>query len=362
MIKGSTGFRAAAPIWNMDVIQTVRVMMRMPSARAASRRNTSPPADNWIAPMLATLTDQPFSHPDWLYERKLDGYRCLAYRIDGQVHLYSRNRHLLDVVFPELVDAFTAQPGQDFVVDGEIVAFAGPQTSFARLQQRAQLSDPEQVRRSRIAVFYYAFDLLRWEGEFITHLPLRTRKQLLRQCLRFGDPIRYTPHRNGAGAAYFELACRRGWEGVIAKRADAPYEQRRSKQWLKFKCAQGQEFVIGGYTDPQGSRIGLGALLLGYYQQGQLHYAGRVGTGFDKALLRRLRQELSSIEQAHSPFVDHRIEPHVHWVRPERIAQVAFTEWTRDGRLRHPRFLGLRDDKPVQSVTRERPQAAGPDE
>jgi bifunctional non-homologous end joining protein LigD len=182
----------------------------------------------------------------------------------------------------------------------------------------------------------------------------RARKAVLRRALRFHGNVRFTPHRNGDGEAYFAHACAHGWEGLIAKRADAPYVHKRSRDWLKLKCAAEQELVIGGYTAPKGARTVLGALLVGYYERGRLRYAGKVGTGFDRATLEDLGQRLRPLRRPDSPFADDARERAVTWVEPELVAQIGFSEWTADGRLRHPRFLGLRDDKPARAVVRER--------
>jgi ATP-dependent DNA ligase len=176
---------------------------------------------------------------------------------------------------------------------------------------------------------------------------------MLRDALAFHGPVRLTPHRNEKGEELYREACQKGWEGLIAKRADAPYTHGRSKDWLKFKCSAEQELVIGGYTEPTGSRIELGALLLGYYEDGKLRYAGKVGTGFTQALLRDLAGKLKPLRRDDSPFADQVRERRVTWVEPKLVGQVGFSEWTRDGRLRHPRFLGLRDDKAAEEVVRE---------
>jgi bifunctional non-homologous end joining protein LigD len=335
---------------------------RLPSD-ARSRLRTAP-HPSWVDPMLATLTDRRFSDPRWLFERKLDGERCLAFRDGGRVRLLSRTRQHLDGTYPEVVDALAPLPVGDFVVDGEVVAFDRGRTSFGRLQQRIGISDPERARRSPVAVFYYVFDLLHLDGQDTTALPLRARKSLLRDTLSFRSrELRYTTHRNAAGEALFAAACARGWEGVVAKRAGAPYVGRRSDDWLKFKCSAGQELIVGGFTEPAGSRVGLGALVVGYYQGDDLVYAGKVGTGFSQATLRELRRRLNALETPDPPFRDDDVRraargpggAAVHWVRPELVAEVAFTEWTTDGRLRHPRFVGLRDDKRARDVVREAP-------
>ena len=327
-----------------------------PEARERLRRRRQP---RWTRPMLATLTHEPFSDPGWVYERKLDGVRCLVFRTPKRVRLVSRNRNSMNRTYPELVEALerTRAP---FVADGEIVAFEGRLTSFARLQGRIGIDDPDRARRSGIAVTLYLFDLLHAEGHDLTRLALLDRKALLRRAFAFEDPLRFTPHRREHGEAYLEQACARGWEGLVAKDASAPYEHRRSRRWLKFKCSNRQELVVGGYTEPRGSRRGFGALLVGYHESGALRYAGKVGTGYSDALLERLSRSLAARERATSPFADEVGERGVHWVRPDLVVEVGFTEWTRDGRLRHPRFLGLRRDKEARDVRRERPRSVRP--
>jgi len=308
----------------------------------------------WLSPMLAVLTDERFSDPGWIFERKLDGERILVFRDGGRLRLMTRNRNKVNDTWPELAEAMAGQPAQEFVADGEVVAFDGAVTSFSRLQGRMQLADPDEARDSGIAVYLYLFDLLHLAGHDLTDLPLRRRKSLLRQAMRFDDPVRYTPHRNEDGEAYFDEACAKGWEGLIAKDAGAPYKHGRSRDWLKFKCAKGQELVIGGFTEPKGSRTGFGALLLGYFQDGSLRYAGKVGTGFDDAFLEDFRNTLEARRRETPPF-DDAVDEDAIWVRPDLVAEIGFTEWTRAGRLRHPRFLGLRRDKAAEDVVREVP-------
>jgi bifunctional non-homologous end joining protein LigD len=320
--------------------------------RAALRRSRLPTT----APaMLATLTDERFSRPDWIFERKLDGVRCLARRDErGRVRLVSRNDQDMSRTYPEIAEALAAHAQDDLIADGEVVAFDGRRTSFERLQGRLGLTNPDAARASGIAVFYYMFDLLHLAGHDTRRLPLLTRKKLLRSAVRFSDPLRFTTHRREAGEETFRAACERGDEGVIAKRAAAAYTGGRSRDWLKFKCVHDQEFVIGGWTEPKGSRTGFGALLIGYYDDGDLVYAGKVGTGFGEAMLRRLGTEFARLDAAESPFVGNQVrERDAHWVRPELVAQIGFSEWTRDGMLRHPRFQGLRTDKAAREVVRE---------
>jgi bifunctional non-homologous end joining protein LigD len=309
---------------------------------------------DWQSPTLATLTDDRFSDPDWIFERKLDGVRGLAFRDRDQIRLLSRNRLPLNNTYPEIVAALTKQEQSQFVLDGEIVAFEGRRTSFARLQGRSGITDPGLAGASGIPVFYYAFDLLNLGGEDVTAHPLLLRKRLLRNSFSFIDPLRFTTHRVKDGESAYHVACERGDEGVIAKLAESAYEGGRSRCWLKFKCSRDQEFVVVGYTAPKGGRVGLGALLLGYYDGPNLVYAGKVGSGFDDATLRSLHKQLSPTEQARSPITKGFVrEPSAHWVQPRLVAQVAFGEWTRDGKLRHPRYLGLRTDKSPDEVVRE---------
>jgi bifunctional non-homologous end joining protein LigD len=293
--------------------------------------------------MAATLTDERFDDPAWIYERKLDGIRCLATRSGSGVRLRSRNDLDLNSRFPEVAEALAEQPVTEFVLDGEVVAFSGSRTSFQRLGERGR------------RVFFYVFDVLEAEGRDVRDLPLLDRKAVLRRLVRPGGPVRLTPYRRGSGIALYEEACRRGWEGLIAKRADSPYVGKRSRDWLKWKCDQAQEMVIGGYTEPKGSRIELGALLVGHWEDGRLRYAGKVGTGFGRETLRDLAARLAPLRREDPPFADAPRLRSATWVEPRLVAQVGFTEWTRDGRLRHPRFLGLREDKDPGDVVRERP-------
>jgi bifunctional non-homologous end joining protein LigD len=321
---------------------------------------TSPRPDlpDWLDPELATLTRDRFSDRGWIFERKLDGERCLAFKSGERVRLMTRNQKEDTSTYPEIAQALAAQEVGDFIVDGEIVAFDGDQTRFARLQQRLGVRHPGADLLAEVPVYYYIFDVL-WAGDRdVRSLRLRERKRILRDLLAFTGPLCFTEHRDTEGEAYYRQACASGWEGVIAKRADAPYRAGRSRDWLKFKCEAGQEFVIGGFTDPRGTRTGFGALLLGYYDPGHvLVYAGKVGTGFTRQVLGRLHAELAGLEQDHPPFDRGRLpRSGVHWVRPRLVAEVGFSEWTTDGELRHPRFQGLRDDKDPADVVRETPQ------
>lgn len=321
-------------------------------------------APTFVEPQLATLVDEPVDGPEWLFERKLDGIRVEVVRDGDRVSLCSRNRIDRSSTYPELVDAILGQTPRRVVADGEVVAFDGDVTSFSRLQQRSGLTDPVEARASGIAVYLYLFDLMYVDGDDLTDLPLRERKSMLRDVIDFDDPLRWCPHRNAEGSAYLDDACRRGWEGLIAKRADRPYRSGRGRDWLKLKCVARQELVIGGFTEPKGERNGIGALIVGYHAEtdggdgGGLVHAGRVGTGFDTETRDELRRLLDRRERSTSPFDEAPDGEGVHWVTPDLVCEVGFTEWTNAGKLRHPRYLGLRDDKDAADVVRETPEPA----
>ena len=323
------------------------------SAPGGLRYRTQP---SWMPPMLATLTETLPTQGKWVYEPKLDGVRALIYVSAGVVRIYSRNRKPLNDAYPELVEALEPAVRGDAVLDGEIVAFDSERgiTSFARLQQRMQLRDPLRARRSQVPIHLYLFDCLFYEGVDLTGLPLLDRKAVLRDVVWYDDPVRFTPHKTTGSAAMLREACEQGAEGILAKRADSRYVSARSTDWLKLKCVRQQEFVIGGYTAPQGSRERLGALLVGYYDGKALRYAGKVGTGYDRRTLEHLYQRLVPLHRSASPFSEGPAPGgDVQWVTPKLVGQVGFSEWTAAGLLRHPRFLGLRDDKTAREVRRE---------
>jgi ATP-dependent DNA ligase len=287
---------------------------------------------DWLEPMAATLTKERFTGPEWLFERKLDGIRLLAFKQGPSVRLLSRNRLDQNAHYPELVAALAELPVTDAVLDGEALGVWG----------------------ARHESGYHLFDVLWLGGRAVTALPLEQRRQLLER-LPLEPPLQLV--KRVEGEAPWQQACQQGWEGVIAKRRGSPYEHRRSPLWLKMKCEATQELVVGGFTDPEGKRRGLGALLLGYYQGQELVFAGKVGTGLDTRLLLELRARLDALELPQTPFTRATGLPRerVHWVRPELVVQVAFMEWTVHGKLRHPRLLGLREDKSAQAVVREAP-------
>jgi bifunctional non-homologous end joining protein LigD len=304
----------------------------------------------WRPPMLARLADPPTAGggdlgEGWQYERKLDGLRCLAVRNGPQVELWSRNHLSFNTRFPGIAAALAALPADNFTIDGEIVAFEGSRSSFARLQRGGP-------------PVYCVFDLVHLLGRDVSELPLESRQDLLAQLLQDApEDISVVRPLEGDPVELLDRACRQGWEGLIAKRNESEYRSGRSGDWKKFKCKASQELVICGWTDPTGSREGLGAILVGYYDDiGDFHYAGKVGTGFNQEELRRLHAELESRATGEPPFVEQVRVRGAHWSAPELVAAVSFTEWTADGRLRHPSFDGLRTDKDPRSVRREHPE------
>jgi DNA ligase D-like protein (predicted ligase) len=282
--------------------------------------------------MAATLTQERFTGPEWVFERKLDGIRMLAFKNGSKVRLLSRNKLPLDDAYPTVAAAVAALPVKNVVLDGEALGWFG--------------------RAGRHV--YHVFDVLWLDGRDTTSLTLDERRALLKKL-----PLRTPIARVEAlkDDRPWERACADGWEGVIAKRRTSTYEHRRSPHWLKMKCEATQELVIGGFTDPQGGRIGFGALLVGYFDRDDFVFAGKVGTGFDSKLLRELRARLDALEIPAPPFTRGTGLPRrgAHWTRPEIVVQVAFIEWTVHGKLRHPRLLGLRIDKSAREVVREQP-------
>ncbi len=310
-----------------------------------------PDRATWQPPMLAQPVREPqdfrqLEGPGWLYERKLDGLRCIAVRNDDQVELWSRNHQPFTARFPAVVAALAALPVGNFTIDGELVAFDGKRTSFARLQQPRPATPPE----------LHVFDLLHLLGRDTTGLPLTDRQRLLAQALEgVGASVHVVQSVEGSNPKeLLAAACQEEWEGLVAKRAESTYRAGRSPDWRKLKCSASQDLVVGGWTDPSGRRPGLGALLVGYYDdQEALHYAGRVGTGFDDRELADLQATLAGLATDSSPFVDAEPVKGSHWARPELVVAVAFTEWTPDGRLRHPIFEGVRTDRDPAEIRRE---------
>ncbi len=314
--------------------------------------------------MLAVPAERPFSDAGWLFEVKYDGVRVLAAREGDTVELYGRSGQAVTARYPEIAEALRRLPVERFVLDGEIVAEdeAG-RPSFQRLQARMHLTNPRDVERARglIPVVAVFFDGLGLDGRDLRRLPLEARKECLRLLLPARGVVRYGDHVLEHGEAFFDAASEERLEGIVAKRRDSAYTGTRSRDWVKIKCQRRQEFVIGGYTDPQGSRGHFGALHLGLYEGPRLVYVSKVGTGFDEALLRLVREKLQPLARPTSPFdVGSPAGPGHHWVEPRLVCEVRFTEWTREGGLRHPAFLGLRDDKRPEDCRREEPVALEP--
>ena len=309
---------------------------------------------NWLDPMKATLTHDHFSDPDWIYERKLDGERCLVFGPgDGKVKIMSRNKKEQNGFYPELADAFSELKGA-FILDVEVVTFKDNVSSFSKLQDRMHVQHPSDELKKDVPVYAYVFDILHLDGYSLADLLLTARKKVLKDAFDFEKPLYYLPHRREDGEKYLKEACEKNWEGIIAKEAESTYVHDRSKKWLKFKCGFEQEFVIGGFTEPEGERKGFGALLIGYYEGDDLKYAGKVGTGYDDEFLEDFREKMDNHTRKTCPFDDFDAkEENVTWLTPHFVGEVGFTEWTDAGNLRHPRFLGLRKDKDHKNVVKE---------
>jgi len=325
------------------------IINQLTSLAKAKLRNTPQPA--WIEPMLATLTETYFSNKNYLYEHKWDGIRIIAYKHGDTVKLMTRNKNIATNNYPEIAKSLKKY-NFDFIIDGEVIATQQNRSSFGLLQQRMHRED----QHSTVAISYHVFDIMHIDNYNVTDLELLDRKFILQNAFNFKQPINLTEHILSSGLEYFKEACSKGWEGVIAKEIHARYEiGTRSRNWLKFKCVEEQELVIGGFTRPQGHRLDFGALLLGYYDNEKLLYAGKVGTGFSFDTLKTLGAKLEKLKTEKNPFESVDIPTHdVYWVKPKLVAEIRFTEWTSYNKLRHPRFLGLRDDKDAKEVTREK--------
>jgi bifunctional non-homologous end joining protein LigD len=317
----------------------------LPRQRAKVKRDPVPHPKSL---MLATLVDEPFDDPDWLFEIKWDGYRALCTIEETKFSLVSRNR--LDMLerFPDLRALRGAFASVPIVVDGEIVSLdAKGRSEFQRLQES---------QKKPAGLTYAAFDLLYADGTDLRSTPLEERKALLERLIGDDDLVLYSKHIVGQGKELFESACRKDLEGIIGKKRDSTYQERRSRDWVKIKTGHEQEFVVGGWTEPKGSREGFGALLLGVYQKKSLRFVGSVGTGFSAKLLQQLYSRLQALERKTSPFINDVVaNSPVHWTSPELVVEVRFSEWTRDGYLRQPAYLGLRPDKRAADVVAEIP-------
>ncbi|MGE5208091.1 MAG: non-homologous end-joining DNA ligase [Alphaproteobacteria bacterium] len=330
----------------------VATLAKLPSAKP-----------RFIEPMKAKLVEEPPRTGDWVYELKFDGIRLIAVKDGRKVSLMSRNQNDLSSRFPEIVQAVISLPARECVLDGEVVAVDDEgRSSFQLLQAR-------EMEGRKSPIYFYAFDLLQLDGKSLVSLPLEGRKTVLENlCSGVSDPIRYSGAIGGDVKRLLTEVKRRGLEGIIGKQANSVYESgRRSGAWIKLKCVSEQEFVVGGYTPPQGARKHFGAILVGYYQKKDLMFAGKVGTGFTSKLLAALHEKFRDQERNDCPFVDlpskqngqwvQGITPsmmkRMHWINPTLVAEIKFAEWTRDGKLRAPVFLGLREDKKPTEVVRE---------
>ena len=312
-----------------------------------------------IHPMLATSIEKPFDDPEWLFEIKWDGYRAVSFIQDGKVRLVSRNQNDLTGEFPELHELSKLIKAKNAVLDGEMVALDEQgRASFSLMQQRTGIrkGGRRTGARRELQVVYYLFDLLYVDGYDLRRVALEERKQVLSHIVDTNDLVRYSDHFP-QGLALFEVAKKKGLEGILAKKRLSCYEERRSREWLKIKVTQTVDCVVGGYTDPEGSRQYFGSIVLGLYdKKGQLIHVGQAGTGFNQAMLKEIWQVLKELETNRSPFQGPVDAAHVHWAKPQRVAEIKFTEWTHetaDGgmKLRAPVFLGLREDKDPKECT-----------
>lgn len=339
-------------------MKKVNIFQGLTPEELTQRKKSAQPA--FIKPMLATLTENYFSRNDWIYEHKFDGERCLVFKKNGNVQLLSRNNKEMNNQYPELVTALIKQAADNFIIDGEIVALDKSGVSdFELLQGRINVQKDHKIEalQKTVPVLFNIFDLMYVDGYDIRNLPLLTRKAILKKLLKYNGMLLYTEHKVGDGIEFFKQACKLHWEGLIAKRSASPYVGVRSPDWLKFKCIMKQELVIGGYTQPQGSRTDFGALLVGYYANGNFMYAGKVGTGYSQETLAMLGKKLQKLERATCPFSNYdETVRGVHWVKPQLVAEFQFANWTNAGKLRVGRYKGLRDDKNARDVVKELPK------
>lgn len=309
----------------------------------------------FIPPQLATLVKEPPKGDEWLHELKFDGYRMICHLNRGAITFWSRNAKDWTERFPQIGKAIKGLGLSSVILDGEIVAMdASGRTSFQKLQQAFG-------KTGDAGLAFHIFDVLYVEGFFVTKVPLLERKALLERLLKSQgkkSPLRYSDHVEGNGAAFFKQACEFGIEGIVSKLANSVYDSTRSKSWQKVKCLKRQEFVIAGYTISDKGMPGFGSLILGVYDKGKLVYAGRAGTGFSLKQRVALQKKLDSLAQPTTPFAVKPKDPGLRravWAKPKLVGEVAFTEWTDEGSIRHPSFQGLREDKKAQDVVREEP-------
>ena len=325
----------------------IDVLEVLDGSEAEAVRRTGHPRQ--VEPQLAMRGAAVVTGPGWVHERKLDGVRLVVHLEDDEVRLVTRTGLERSATFPELPPAIRELGASDLVADGEVVALEGEATSFGRLQRRLGRSRPGRIALD-VPVHLYLFDLLYVDGFDLRGVSLVARKRLLR-TLGFTEPVRYTPHRDDDVGDHFAEACERGWEGLVAKRGDAPYRSGRSPGWLKLPCYRSGRFVVGGWTEPRGGRVGIGALLLGRFEGGRLRYVGKVGTGFDTPTLEILATHLAQVEQVDPPFEEPPVERSAHWALPHLVVEARFAGWTSIGRLRQPTVTALRPDlAPAEAV------------
>lgn len=324
-----------------------RQISKVPAVRKA-------PMPEFVSPQLATLVDTPPSGDEWFHELKFDGYRLLCYLNRGQVRFWTRNQKDWTAKFPTLGKAVKALKLGSAILDGEVVALdASGRASFQRLQQAIH-------KNAGAGLVFHIFDVIYLEGFNLTRCPLRERKRVLAELFEKVDeksPLRFSDHIEGSGAQFFKEACKHGIEGIVSKRAESPYESTRSRNWLKIKCLKRQEFVIAGYTLSD-KGIPFSSLVLGVYDKGKLIYAGRAGTGFSNQMRVDLKKMLDKLGRNTRPFEQIPNDPGLRravWAEPKLVGEVAFTEWTDEGIIRHPSFQGLREDKKPTEVVRENP-------
>lgn len=313
-----------------------------------------------IQPMLASIAENPFDDPNWLFEIKWDGYRVISFVEDGNVRLVSRNQNDLAPRYPELRELAKLVKVKSAILDGEVVVLDEQgRPSFSLMQQRTGIRahGRQAAARPDLPILYYVFDLIYFDGYDLRRVVLDDRKRVLREILTANGIVRFSDHQAGQGVALFQAAKQKGLEGIVAKKCNSCYEERRSREWLKIKITQTVDCVIGGYTEPEGARQYFGSLVLGLYNdKKQLIHVGHAGTGFNRATLKEIWEVLKEIETKKSPFTGPVDAKNVHWVKPERVAEVKFSEWTHETnegglKLRAPVFLGLRDDKNPEDCT-----------
>jgi bifunctional non-homologous end joining protein LigD len=368
LIKSGSDMKPISSRKDNQSFRTGRTMAQIATAKDEQWQSDPDKSGNklpFIAPMKATLVAEPPTRGEWLYELKFDGYRVVALKSGQSVRLMSRNEKEFTARYSEITEAVADLNVREAILDGEIVALDREgRPSFQLLQAL-------EIGSARPKLAFYLFDLLRLNGKNLTKRPLIERREHLHRILdETADPIRFSATIKGDPQRLLDEVRRRGLEGLIGKEAHSEYEPgRRSRSWIKLKCIREQEFVIGGFTPPEGARKHFGALLVGVYEGKSLRFAGKVGTGFNAAMLRTLHQHMKAIEQSKCPFADlpartqgrwsQNITPRemklCKWVKPELVCQVRFTEWTDDGKLRHPAFIGLRQDKLAHQVIREKP-------